>query len=682
MKLRFYNIIILLISLSCSKDEVINVDQGDEDNNVPDEIVNTTPCNFTLKNVAPNTKLTINCVLDLKGETVNLPSGVELVFDKGQIINGVVNFESNGSIDGDLLNLSLSITGDAKLSNENFNFFGDRWEMKEGTVTNEVALENRKNLQKAIDLTSALGATKFSVEKIDVYFKITPIDETQPYGNTIEHTILLPSNFHLSLHEETVFRVQPNAFPWYSLMTIDKKENVKISGGNFIGDRYEHDYVPFFDRHGLKRSTHEWGVLLLVRGSENINIDNITLKSSIADGLITGSEGHRIYPETVWNKKVSLTNSIVSDNRRNNISITDGEDILIEGNEILDAGIGETLKDNDGNTIYSSAGVAPRFGLDVEPFVGYDDFSFESRKTYEWVENVIIRNNIFKGNEAGSIIVYTGDNVLIDGNFSDHVIAQNNTSGSKIINNTLEARDDVRGRIGISTSDYRKFIDFDGGTLKQYATGNDVKNNTIRNFFGGYNIRGNNAEVSGNTVEGATVCLLINKAENIKVHDNTYTSGAIASKAIRLTDYANNIEIYNEKFTLSNGFYLESIDFNMPNDDFHLNVDNFKVTIRESEFNSFRGPTIKNSRGVEILKNKIYSTTLLKNVTDIKFNNNTSEVINLTYHGISLENTSNSEIKNNHFTVKKNVFEGIFQVDSSVNTNNIIVNNTVEFKEL
>lgn len=689
MKFRFVLFLLFsIILLSCNNDEnethdliipsittpVIGADSGP----IIGE-VNATPCDFSLIGLTPNTKKIIDCTIDLKGETVRIPTGVKLIFNYGQIINGTLKFESNGSIDGDLLNISLDIEGDVKLSNPDFNFNLDRWGITQGKVSNDIALTNRLNLQKAINITSKLEVDKFLLGEMEVYFKITPKDETQNFNNMNEHTILIPSNFHLSLSEETVLKVQPNAFPWSTLITVHIAKNVKISGGTLLGDRYEHNYVPFFDLHNLKRSTHEWSQLILVSGSENVTIDNITLKSSTADGFIAGSAGHRIHPETVWNKNIKLVNSVIADNRRNNVSITDGEDILIENNQILDAGIGTNTQDSEGTPIYSSAGVPPRFGLDVEPFVGYADFTFESIRKFEWVENVIIRGNTFKRNSAGSIIVYSGSNVLIDNNYSDHVIAQNATFGSKIINNTLEARDDARGRVAIATSDYRKYIDFKGpgGTKKQYAVGNDVKNNTIRNFFGGYTIRGNDAEVSGNILKDVTISLIIDKAENISVHDNVSTSNVIASKAIRLKDFGNNIDIYNEKYTLSNGFYIDCRDFNLPNDEFNDGVENFTVTIRDSEFNSYRGPTIRNSNGVEILNNKIFSTTKLADVKNVKFNNNIADVSTLTYHGITLESTAYSEIKNNTFTVKTSVYQGIFQPDPSSNIDNTIIGNKI-----
>ena len=150
-----------------------------------------------------------------------------------------------------------------------------------------------------------------------------------------------------------------------------------------------------------------------------------------------------------------LKNCLITSSRRNNITVGDGEYLKILNNKILKAGDGETKYNADGSLLWDSAGVAPKYGLDVEPWV-IDDVR------YDWVENVLIQGNEFRENEAGSIIVYAGNYITIDDNYSDHAIAQNETLGSKITNNVIEGNNKW-GRAGITSSDFRRYTDKTSG---------------------------------------------------------------------------------------------------------------------------------------------------------------------------------------------------------------------------
>src|SRR5690606_805290 len=74
--------------------------------------ISTTPCDFLLSDATSNSTIEIDCRMDLKGQTVNLPAGVTLSYTGGEIINGTLNFSSQGIIDGNLLNKDLEIEGD------------------------------------------------------------------------------------------------------------------------------------------------------------------------------------------------------------------------------------------------------------------------------------------------------------------------------------------------------------------------------------------------------------------------------------------------------------------------------------------------------------------------------------------------------------------------------------------
>ncbi|SNR14814.1 right-handed parallel beta-helix repeat-containing protein [Tenacibaculum jejuense] len=666
-------LVLLITCFSCSKDEVINVGQEGEDGNTPDEVINTQPCDFKLTNLSSNSKKTIDCTLDLQGETVSIPDGVELVFNKGKIINGKLNFTSNGIIDSRLLTSSVSISGDVSLKNNYFNFLPDNWNIIQGKVSDEIANTNKENLQKVIDLSKDLGATTFVIDKLDAYFKIG----IEQGGRGLDKdAIHLPSDFHLKMTNDTFLRVQPFKIPWGVLISVFEKNNVTITGGNLIGDRFEHDYSPYKDAHGISRDTHEWPTLITIAGSENIQVNRTNLKASTGDCIVIGAvgdEGSRTNPNALWNKKISIENCVIDEGRRNNISITDGEDITIKNNQIKNTGLGEVLRDDNGNIIYNSSGTNPKYGIDIEPYIEYSSFNFDSAIKYEWVENVSIDNNTFTNNQNGSIIVFTGDKVNINGNVSDHSIAQRHTRRSSITNNTIEARDNVKGtRIGIQTSDFRLYTDFVGGNLQQYAIENHVGNNTVKGFATGMKVFGGRANISQNKVIDCKVGLIIEKAEDVEVFDNTYTSIEPNSAGIIFGVYSNNIKIHDEKVDVE-GRFLFVNGFNRPIPNLTNDFSSYTTEISRCVLNGKKTSRIFNAVGISLINNTINTGLEIIKSDRIKFNQNTIDAKNVT--GVIVDESINSTIINNNFTLTDS-YELIEMKNIPSGANNTVSGNT------
>ena len=118
--------------MSCNNDELQTDDPVKESIKEPtdqpegNEI--TTPCGFDLSKVQANQTIVINCLLDLGGDTVNLPANVKLLYEGGDIINGTLNFSTNNSISGQLLSASLNLTGSIPLIKDPvFEFKPQRW---------------------------------------------------------------------------------------------------------------------------------------------------------------------------------------------------------------------------------------------------------------------------------------------------------------------------------------------------------------------------------------------------------------------------------------------------------------------------------------------------------------------------------------------------------------------------
>ncbi len=617
MKITTYlHIFTLIFMLSCDTEDVDGLlaqtqaieDTDQQENDNSKEKLSEIPCEFDLSEVmADNSTVIIDCILNLNDQTITVPPNVQLEYDGGQIINGTLSFSSGASIDSRLLNKTVTIEGTPSLKDNTFVFVADRWGVVEGITTDENAQKNKEALQAAIDFTKSVNGNVFKIDKLSAYFKVGGINVTSKRQSEI--SIHLPSNFTLEMTDNTFIRMQPTHFPYANLMSTYDVDNVTIRGGNLVGDRYKHDYSDILDINGISRKSHEWPTLLITKGSRNVRFENVHMSQSTGDGFVAGSAGLRTTPDTPLNKKVLLIGCTITDCRRNGISITDGEDITIENNIIEHTGEGEAIKDSNGNRIYDAAGVAPRFGLDIEPYVSYGNFAKSSEIRYEWVENVKVINNHFTNNKAGSIIVYKADNVLVDNNFSDAVIALNDAANSTISNNTLEARPDFKS-IGLSSGDERRYVDFEGGAMQQYAVNNTIVGNTVRGFSIAIVVNGTGGEVYNNKVyDYSYMGLKVDRVEDTNIHDNQYTSSLSNSQGILLTRYANNVNIYNETFTVKSGF-IDSDGCNIYNSSFkdtriRDNISNFKVRIYNNVVNTRKNGRTTNSSGIILERNTI-----------------------------------------------------------------------------
>ncbi len=79
---------------------------------------------------------------------------------------------------------------------------------------------------------------------------------------------------------------EPNRHQNYSILKIDKKQNVMIYGGIIEGDKYTHDYSA--------PGTHEWGIGINIAGlCRNIVIDSVKCHRTTGYGIASGTDyGH------------------------------------------------------------------------------------------------------------------------------------------------------------------------------------------------------------------------------------------------------------------------------------------------------------------------------------------------------------------------------------------------------
>lgn len=564
---------VMLSILSCNKSELFEAPVADViiDNpaDTPAEdttpIVNSTePCDFTLDAVQSGDTVIITCLMDLGGQTINLPSNVTIVYEGGDIINGTLNF-SNGIISGELLNATLTISGSgAQVKDPVFNFIPSRWGIVEGEVQQPVAFNNHLILQNIIDQIIEMGITTFSIDKLDAYFdsveRNTPIME-------------LPSDFHLKMSENTHLRIYPVDKIYASRMIrIRNKSNVTISGGFIHGERDEHGPTAPFD-----------GTLIWIMSGIDILVENVHISNSSLTGLTINSYRFSSDPLYDPSRNVVVRGCVFDSNRSNNISVTDGKNIIIEDCKLYRAGL---------NTNYS-LGAAPRIGIVIEPVTG------------QKVEGVIIRNNILKeGAGKADILAALGSDILITGNEADLPVGWTLASNVRVINNPA-----LRGGVsGGDTSTYG---------LSQ-SRDNEISGNTIIGAPTGIQSTADDVKIYNNKLIDCKVSIMLRELTDSEIYGNTITSDVSGSFGINAQGYLNNVLISNNNINLTDGrsIFMSGINSNPE-------FSNFKFTIKNNVFETYRNASIVRTSGMEITDN-IFSVTGISflDSENINFNNN------------------------------------------------------------
>ncbi len=526
-----------------------------------------TPCNFDLQNLTPGQTITIDCLLNLKETTIDVPSGVIFEYSGGDITNGTLKFSELGIIDGRLLNTNLQIEGNVSLLDKVFEFIPSRWDIVEGKVDDKIADNNRVIIKSTINTIKAYGGNTFKIDKMDAFFRV---DNIPPKTTPTQFAITIPSDFSFIMSENTHIRIQPNDFKQPALLSILDVDNVTISGGFLHGERDEHDYSD--------GGTHEWETLVSIKGGRNITVSGITMLDSAGDGIGVSNLGHSFDPVYKPSIDVNILNNTFYRNRRNQISLVDGRQILVEGNEFINASI-HTDK---------SKGTAPGFAIDVEAVRGKNP-----KGPQQIAEDIIIRGNTEKGSRVGSFTVHTGDRVTIEDNVVEQFISYSTSTGTIIRNNLIEPASGTSTGTAIFAGRSDLFErNFDnkvyGNTINGYTTGIEATNtklevyeNTIINCVSGIRLKDlNNSSIYNNNIKsnrerssGIVSHSASKYLNDVIIEDNItdITGGGMGFVRQNIEpEYADytfevrNNKLMNSGVTVSgtNGFILENNEFN------------------------------------------------------------------------------------------------------------------------
>jgi len=332
------------------------------------------------------------------------------------------------------------------------------------------------------DGTDDTGAIQTAVNQVSAHGSGTVLVPDGTYMINALVSVNLASNMTFKMTSGAILKAIPNAELGYSIIKISGKTNVQVTGGKVEGERHEHltpgDYISSPDPYLYG----QWGYGIDIGNSSYISILGVTATECWGDGFLIG-EG----PGPCSN--ITLDGVVADDNRRQGISITWADGVLIE------------------NSIFKNTiGQAPQSGMDIEPDPGGD-----------YVRNVQILNNQFLNNHNTGFVIFSAgtpevSNITVTGNTISGnwwgISTFNSRSGITISNNTITSSSSVdaitiQGSTSINNTYNYNTISVSptltgsqaGIRFINGATGNTAIHNTISGYP--YTVKD---DVGGNTI--------------------------------------------------------------------------------------------------------------------------------------------------------------------------------------
>lgn len=217
----------------------------------------------------------------------------------------------------------------------------------------------------------------------------TPADLTDNTG------LVVPSDKIVDLNGAKI-KIITNDRTNYNGFTIASVSNVTIKNGKIEGDRKTHT-----------GSGGEWGYGISIRYAHNVILENLIITEMWADGINISNDGD---PSTLCTN-ITIRECICDGNRRQGMSVENGDGFLIENSEFI----------NTGNDSYQKN---PSAGIDIEPFMNSGNM----------VKNIRITNCNLSNNYSAGVISSGNhtDGAMVDGLLVDHCIIKGNQYGSSL----------------------------------------------------------------------------------------------------------------------------------------------------------------------------------------------------------------------------------------------------------
>lgn len=188
--------------------------------------------------------------------------------------------------------------------------------------------------------------------------------------------------------------------------------------------------------------THEWGQGIQINGSHNIIIENIDISDCTGDAIATAWLEYKLnsadYNQEEMGSHIYINSCNLHHCRRQGISLTGSNDIVISNNKIHHIGIAD-----DGNKV---DGTAPMFGIDIESMWSESNIPTWrpelNQSGLELNTRIYIYNNYIYNNARGHFVNSDGINVILENNtFEGYNVggasSYSNNWYVKYINNTF-----------------------------------------------------------------------------------------------------------------------------------------------------------------------------------------------------------------------------------------------------
>lgn len=288
----------------------------------------------------------------------------------------------------------------------------------------------------------------------------------------------------------------------YVLLYVRNAENVTIKDFNLVGDRDIHT-----------GSTGEYGFAVRVRGGRNITIENCNISKCWGDGIYVGDDHDN---NVDYSSNVVIKDCQIFNSRRNNISITSCDGLII-----------------DGCSLTLANGTAPKAGID-----------FESHSyNYEVIKNCMITNCNFFDNAAYHILfadLTDGSNITVNNCSFDHDTNDTNACISAFASGITGVSINITGCDFIKVGKNLLLMgDFDSGNTLNLENsvvidGHTINSNTARqslfadiaNTTTVYGVTIRNISVKGVSYAGFSSCYFANindsVMENVTIPENCF----------------------------------------------------------------------------------------------------------------------------------------------------------------
>ena len=215
------------------------------------------------------------------------------------------------------------------------------------------------------------------------------------------------SNMKLVMSPDAVLKAIGNSSEFYDLIHVNGAGNVRICGGQIIGERYEHI-----------GNSGEWGQGIGIYGCSSVSIIGVDISGCWGDGIYLGS--HNDEDPAAGNSYITIADCNLHHNRRNNLSVVYADYVTVERCRFDHAG-----------------GTAPGFGIDIE-----------TNSPDNPCEHIEISDSSFDGNaQAGIGIITEADDIRITGCTLNGAFINYAGTNVRVYNTMLSG--EVNARIGL-----------------------------------------------------------------------------------------------------------------------------------------------------------------------------------------------------------------------------------------